>query len=92
MEQYGLELDEESISRLSKCKWKEISTAAVRQTTLEELYLDCTSKSKTANVPRYADLEQQEYLMCLSPKRERIYFQLLQCMMGNLWCHLGKLI
>ena len=76
MEQYGLELDEESISRLSKCKWKEISTAAVRQTTLEELYLDCTSKSKTANVPRYADLEQQEYLMCLSPKRARIYFQL----------------
>ena len=38
--------------------------------------MDCTSKSKTANVPRYADLEQQEYLMCLSPKRARIYFQL----------------
>ena len=76
IEEYGLEMDEESISRLSKNKWKEISVTAVRKTTLEKLYLDCTSKSKTANVPRYAGLEQQEYLLCLPPKRARMYFQL----------------
>ena len=49
---------------------------AVRSSALAELNADCMSKSKTADVPIYETLEQQEYLKSLIPSRARMYFQI----------------
>ena len=76
IKEYGLELDEETIRNMSREKWKEITSSAIHKTVLESLYKDCISKSKTANLPRYPSLSQQDYFQYLSPKRARMFFQL----------------
>ena len=76
MEEYGLEFNEETISSMSKIRWKELVSTAIHHTVFESLYADCISKSKTANVPRYESFSQQDYFQFLSPSKARIFFQL----------------
>ena len=61
---------------MSKGEWKAVAKQAVRSTSLASLNEDCKNKSKTADVPIYETLEQQEYLKALIPSRARMYFQI----------------
>ena len=51
-------------------------TGNKRTKTLTLLNEECRSKSKTANVPVYEELAQQEYFLQLTPRRARMYFQI----------------
>ena len=74
--EYEVDLNEEAIQNMSKEKWKELTISAIHKTVLRSLYTDCVNKSKTANVPPYLCLSQQDYFQYLSPKRARMFFQL----------------
>ena len=76
LRKYGLVTDESTIRLKSKVEWKAMVKQAVRSSALAELNADCMSKSKTADVPIYETLEQQEYLKSLIPSRARMYFQI----------------
>ena len=58
---YSIIDDEETIKSMSKDRWKNITKQAIRTKTLTILNEECRSKSKTANVPVYEELAQQEY-------------------------------
>ena len=73
---YGLVIDESTIRLKSKVELKAMVKQAVRSSALAVLNVDCMSKSKTADVPMYETLEQQEYLKTLIPLRARMYFQI----------------
>ena len=73
---YSIIDDEETIKSMSKDRWKNITKQAIRTKTLTILNEECRSKSKTANVPVYEELAQQEYFLQLTPRRARTYFQI----------------
>ena len=76
MKSYGLEMNEQKIQNMSKDKWKEETSSAIRKTVFESLVADCLSKSKTSKLPRYPCYSQQDYFVNLPPKKARMYFQL----------------
>ena len=72
--EYEVDLNEEAIQNMSKEKWKELTISAIHKTVLRSLYTDCVNKSKTANVPPYLCLSQQDYFQYLSRKELECFF------------------
>ena len=73
---YGLDYEEDSIKLMSKQQWNALTKQAVRSWSVTSLYDECKSKSKTANIPMYTELSQQQYFQELTPSRARKYFQI----------------
>ena len=61
---------------MSKQQWNYLTKQAVRSWSVTSLNDECRSKSKTADVPVYTELIQQQYFQELSPSRARKYFQI----------------
>ena len=73
---YGIDIDENEISRLSRSRWKEIIKTKIRGHIVTEANDICKSQAKMSHMPMYHNLTLQNYFDFLPPEDAKIMFKI----------------
>ena len=73
---YDLQETDEEVASLSKEEWKRLVKRKVRAKALDKLNDEAEGQKNSSNLPRYENLQRQEYISTLTPKKARKIFHI----------------